>query len=311
MANRAGTIYQIVLRKLLSPCASQLAKVIMNKELPNNKSNYDPSQTARHFDEYGMREWERLTATPAAEVSLHIHTHYLQKYVPPGARVLEIGAGAGRFTQILTELGTRIWVADLSPAQLELNQEHANRFGFAHAVEAWIEADICNLSQFPSATFDCVVAYGGPLSYVLGQREQAMGECARVLKRDGRFLSSVMSLWGSAHLNLQGVLAIPPATNQRITTTGDISPETFPEREGSYMHMFRANEFRRLISQADLSVLALSASNCLSLCWNDYLTEIRHDARKWEELLRMELEACADPASLNAGTHIIGVAAKI
>jgi hypothetical protein len=31
---------------------------------------------------------------------------------------------------------------------------------------------------------------------------------------------------------------------------------------------------------------------------------------KWGELLRMELEACAEEGSLNMGTHLIGVARK-
>ena len=76
----------------------------MDRNVPEDQSNYDPSRTVRHFDTYGMQEWHRLTATPVAEVSLFIHTHYLKKYVPLGANVLEIGAGAGRFTQILAEL---------------------------------------------------------------------------------------------------------------------------------------------------------------------------------------------------------------
>jgi SAM-dependent methyltransferase len=282
----------------------------MDQDHPENKSNYVPAQAARHFDEFGMQEWQRLTATPAAEVSLHIHTHYLQKFVAAGSRVLEIGAGAGRFTQVLADLGAKICVADISATQLKLNQELAQKFDFAHAVEDWVQADICDLSQFAAVSFDCVVAYGGPLSYVLDQRVTAVQECERVLRRNGRFLASVMSLWGSAHNALRGVLAVPAASNQRITTTGDITPDTFPGREGHFLHMFRAGEFRHLLEQADFSVLALSASNCLSIGWNDYLAEIRHDEEKWAELLRMELEACADPASLNSGTHIIGVAAK-
>ena len=111
-----------------------------DKKRPGGKSNYDPAQAARYFDEFGMQEWQRLTATPVAEVSLHIHTHYLQKYVAAGSRVLEIGAGAGRFTQVLADLGAYICVADISATQLKLNQELAQKFEFAHAVEAWVQA---------------------------------------------------------------------------------------------------------------------------------------------------------------------------
>ena len=59
-----------------------------------DRSHYDAQSIAKHFDDYGLREWERLVATPVDEVNLFIRNHYLKKYIPAGARVLEIGAGA-------------------------------------------------------------------------------------------------------------------------------------------------------------------------------------------------------------------------
>ena len=113
----------------------------------NESSNYSAKEIAKYFDEYGVREWERLVETPVDEVSLHIHTHYLKKYVQPGAYVLEIGAGAGRFTQVLAQLETKILAADISQVQLDLNQRHAQQYGFANAVEAWQQVDICDPSN--------------------------------------------------------------------------------------------------------------------------------------------------------------------
>ena len=59
---------------------------------------YSRASVAKYFDDFGDREWLRLQETPAAEVKLHVHSHYLQQFVVAGARVLDIGAGAGRFT---------------------------------------------------------------------------------------------------------------------------------------------------------------------------------------------------------------------
>jgi 2-polyprenyl-3-methyl-5-hydroxy-6-metoxy-1,4-benzoquinol methylase len=223
--------------------------------------------------------------------------------------VLEIGAGAGRFTQILADLGARVLVADVSQVQLELNRDHAHQYRFAHAVEDWQQVDICDLKRFESQSFDSVVVYGGPFSYVLDRRDMALQESKRVLKRHGSLLLSVMSLWGSAHRHLDGVLALPVEINRKITVTGDISPEMFPERS-DHMHLFRAGELRKWLTQANLIVVAMSASNCLSTGWSGWLEKIRADSKKWEELLRMELEASAEEESLNMGTHIIAVAEK-
>ena len=272
-------------------------------------SNYDAEEVEKHFDDFGMREWDRLIETPVDEVNLFLHNHYLKKYIQPNGYILEIGAGAGRFTQVLAQLKTRIMVGDISQVQLDLNKAHAQQFNFNDSVESWQQVDICDMRQFEAGQFDGVVAYGGPFSYVLDRRDQAMKACLRVLKPKGILLLSVMSLWGTVHRHLNGVLETPLEINQKVIETGDISPETFPGR-GNYMHLFRAGELRDWLQRFDLSILQMSASNGLSTGWQEWLQEIRDDPLKWGELLKMELEACTEESSLNMGTHIIAVAQK-
>lgn len=271
---------------------------------------YDPSSVSSHFDEYGESEWNRLVKHPIGEISLAIHTHYLRQYVQPGMRVLEIGAGAGRFTSILAGIGAKVTVADISPGQLALNRRFAAELGFATAVEDWREADICDLSPWQDESFDCVVAYGGPFSYVLDRRDDALHACLRVLKTGGPLLASVMSMWGSAHNALIGVLELPPEWNQRVTANGDLTPETFPGRAGDFMHLFRSHELRGWLVSHGLEPLALSASGVLAnaVLTPDYesaLRAVRADSAKWSELLRMEIEASADPGCLDLGTHLL------
>ena len=225
-------------------------------------------------------------------------------------RVLEIGAGAGRFTQALAKLGARIWVADISPGQLALNRQFAQELGFAQAVEDWFQVDICDLSIFQDGAFDCVVAYGGPFSYVLDRRDTALQECLRLLRPGGLLLASVMTMWGAAHANLDGVMSLPPDVNQKITGTGDLTPENYPGRKDRLMHLFRSGEARDWLTQAGAEILAMSASGCLCTGWTELLNTFRQDAARWGELLRMELEASAEPGALDLGTHLICAAQK-
>jgi ubiquinone/menaquinone biosynthesis C-methylase UbiE len=273
-------------------------------------SEYSPELIAKFFDEYGLREWNRLVETPVDEVSLYLHTHYLEQYFAAGMRVLEIGAGAGRFTQVLARLGARILVADISQGQLSLNRKFARELGFEKSVEDWKQLDVCDLSMFGDQSFQCVVAYGGVFSYVLDRRDTALSECLRVLKPGGLLLASVMTLWGGAHANLDGVISLPAEVNQRITGTGDLTPATYPGRKDRFMHLFRAGEFRTWLEQAGVEILAMSAAGCLSIRWMELLRSFREDELKWQELLRMELEASAEAESLNLGTHLISVVRK-
>ena len=117
----------------ISDAILETARAHIKKNLEPDK--YDAKWVEQFYDEYGEKEWDRLVRDPEGEVKLHVHRHYLEKYVTSGARVLEVGAGAGRFTQILVELGARVTVADLSSVQLELNRKYADEFTFEHGVE--------------------------------------------------------------------------------------------------------------------------------------------------------------------------------
>ncbi len=273
-------------------------------------SSYQPESVISHFNQFAEQEWERLIRSPIDEVSLHIHTHYLKKHISPNQEVLEIGAGAGRFTQILAELQAQTLVADISNVQLKLNKKFAAEYHFESAVTDWRQVDICDLSAFEPNSFDAVVAYGGPFSYVLDKKDQALAETLRVLKPGGMLLLSVMSLWGTIHRFMEGVLEIQSATNKKIVETSDLTPATYPERQGNFMHMFRADELRSWLENAGLTIVDISASNALSIGANENLPEIRNSPEKWAELLRLELDACQDKGCIGMGTHMIAVVQK-
>jgi SAM-dependent methyltransferase len=267
---------------------------------------YEPDSVARYFDDFGEREWTRLVESPGAEVKLHVHAQLLRRHVANNSHVLDIGAGPGRFTQILASMSCTVVVADLSPRQLELNRLYAARYNFAYAVTEWRQADICDLSAFPDSAFDAVVCYGGPLSYVFERREHALRELCRVVKPGGYLLLSVMSLWGAIHELLPKVLLTEPADNARIIETGNLmlGPADGTRHQ---CHLFRADEFRSFLSTADCDLVALSASNALSTAWGDRLLAIRQEPARWAELLAMEEAACAEPGALDMGTHLIAV----
>lgn len=248
-------------------------------------------------------------STLGAEVKFFIHTHYLKKFIKEGASVLEVGAGAGRFTQVLADLGAIVSVADISPRQLELNRQYSEELGFAGSVKEWRQLDICEMGTYGDETFEAVVAYGGPLSYVYEKRDLALWEILRVLKPGGKAFLSVMTLWGGIHELLPGVFTVSPEKNREIIRTGDLY---FTPEEGSRhgCHLFRAGEFRDFLEAEDITVLDLSGSNCLSTGWGEKLQELRNNQAKWDELLQMELEACRAPGCLDMGSHLIAVIEK-
>ena len=113
------------------------------------KCKYIPEWTATYYDNLAEKEWDRLTQRPVDRVNHFVHSHYIQTFVKPKSRVLEVGAGPGRFTQVLAGLDCRVTVADLSKVQLRLHKQYAKEFSFDHAVESRHRLDICDMSSLP------------------------------------------------------------------------------------------------------------------------------------------------------------------
>ena len=267
---------------------------------------YDPNWVKDFYDTYGMKEWNRWESNAISRISWAIHVYYLRKFVKQGERVLELGAGAGRFTQVLAEITSNIVVADISRGQLEINKQQAETCGFDHAVERRVECDVCDLtSHFDDDEFDTTVCYGGVLSYVYDSAGKALSELKRVTKPGGRILVEVMSLWGAIHNDLTSVLTIPLEVNRKITREGDLTKDLAVSTH--YIHMYRAAEFENMLKCAGLETEAISTTNALCTNLGEQLNSIPENIDVWQRLIEMELEACCEPGCLDLGTHLIAV----
>jgi cyclopropane fatty-acyl-phospholipid synthase-like methyltransferase len=269
---------------------------------------YDSEAVARYFDALGFEEFERHDKSPVQRIKHALHVACLRDYVAPGMRVLDLGAGPGRFTEVLAGLGCRVTVIDLSAEQVRLNEERAMERGYAASIDRWLQADMCDLGELGSEPFDAIVAFGGPFSYVLDQRDRAMRECLGRLRPRGRILMSVMSKWGTTHAFLRGVLDLPRDEADAVVRTGDITPQTSPSsvQAGHFCHMFTSAELCDFISSHGMRTIHLSASNALSTHSDEVLMKEGHFA--W--VAELERAAATSPGAVDMGTHIIAVAER-
>jgi ubiquinone/menaquinone biosynthesis C-methylase UbiE len=92
----------------------------------------------------------------------------------PGACVLDIGCGVGRYLVPLVRKGFRVVGADLSRQALKLLDSNYSR----------VVADIQQL-PFPDHSFDAITCYGVLQHLKRAEREKAVTELFRVLKHRG------------------------------------------------------------------------------------------------------------------------------
>jgi SAM-dependent methyltransferase len=262
--------------------------------------SYDALRVAAFFDDYGEREWTRFEDGRTPSTSLAVHLHYLREFVRAGDRVLDIGCGPGRFTIELARIGADVVAADVSPGQLELNRQRLAEAGLEERVRERVVADVTDLSRFDDGAFDAAVCYGGPISYAAEHAEQAVAELARVTRRGGHTLVSVMSLVGAVVQYLDGVLDLVRRDgfepNEEIVRTGML-----PEDDGYghlRMKLFRWSELEPLLSRHG-TVVAASAAGLLRAEPEE--PELR------DVLARLEVELGAEPGAIDVGPHILAV----
>ena len=107
---------------------------------------------------------------------------FLQKYLRPGMRVLEIGAGTGRYSHALAQQGYMVDAVELLEHNIELFRQHTQpgeRVTIA-------QGNAVDLSGFASGTYDVTLLLG-PMYHLFAQeeKEKALGEAIRVTKTGG------------------------------------------------------------------------------------------------------------------------------
>jgi ubiquinone/menaquinone biosynthesis C-methylase UbiE len=107
-----------------------------------------------------------------------------QSHLPPGARVLEIGCGAGHLTVRLAERELQVEAIDASPAMVEAAASRAVEGGMRERVTVKV-ADVHAL-PFESNHFDLIVAVG--VIPWLHSPDAAASEMARVLRSGGQLV---------------------------------------------------------------------------------------------------------------------------
>lgn len=258
-----------------------------------------------YYDNLGEREWTRLEESPRGRVAYEVHRQFLERFVKSGDQVLEIGAGPGRFTFDLARLGATVDVTDFSPVQLDLHRQRLDGTTAEAAVTSRALLDICDTSRYGDATFDVVLAYGGPLSYAFEQTEDALAGLLRITKPGGYVVASVMSWLGSWRHFLPSALEdakdVGDDAFDLMLTTGDL-------RHSQTTHvcqMFRARDLSELVAKCGGEMAAMSSSNWASLSEPVVLEELEADPDRWSRFLRHEVAACAEPGALDGGTHIL------
>ena len=131
---------------------------------------------------YSAYDEEGRLLTRYGRLEFETTMRYIRRYLPEGARIIEIGAGTGRYSHALARAGYQV-------DAVELVQHNIDQFiaGTTEGERVTIrQGSACDLSAFASNTYDLTLLLG-PMYHLFTEADKlaALSEAIRVTKPGG------------------------------------------------------------------------------------------------------------------------------
>ena len=148
----------------------------------------EAEQVNRTYDLFN--EDARLNRSPAARVEFLTNCRYIQQYLRPGARILDVGAGAGEYSLHFARQGYRVSALELADANIRAFRQKLRP---EDGIEL-VQGNALDLSRWADGTFDGVLVFG-PLYHLRrpAHRQQCIREALRVCKPEGTVFFAFIS----------------------------------------------------------------------------------------------------------------------
>ena len=245
----------------------------------------------RRFDENS-----RLNKSQAARVEFLTTVRYIEKYLSPGAKILDVGAGAGEYSLYFARKGFHV-------SALELANENIAAFRKKMTDNDQIElaqGNALDLSRYESNSFYIVLLFG-PLYHLHDEKDQlrCIEEAKRVCKPEGKIFF--------AFISNDIVILTMLQTNSDYLLNGDYNKETF--RLDDIPFVFHTVErCRELLGKAGIHVCHEVAADGASELLQELVNSL--DAPSYQQYLRYHFYICEKHEFLGMSNHLLFIGNK-
>ena len=143
-------------------------------------------------------EDSRLLRSRHGQLEYAVTMRYIHRFAAPGDRVLEVGAGTGRYAIALAKEGMEVTAVELAERNLAVLRQNSR--GVPHIRS--FQGDATDLSRFEDQSFDTTLVLG-PLYHLFEAEDvhKAIDEAIRVTKKNGAILFACISVFGIMYAN--------------------------------------------------------------------------------------------------------------
>lgn len=253
-----------------------------------------------YYNEYV--EDERLIKDKMHHIEFITTIHYIDKYLKKDDRILEVGAGTGRYSLYYAKQGYQVDAIELIPKNIETFKSHI-KDNMNIKIN---QGNATDLSMYDDNTFDITLVLG-PLYHLFDKEMQkkAIEEAIRVTKKEGiiyiafiLFDSSLVA-YGFGNYELIDNIGI----NKRITD--NYTPNNMEENIFYFMYF---NEVKELINNFSIDILNYASTDGISNIIKDKINNMNDEMYK--HYVNYHLSTCEREDLIGYSGHILSIIKK-
>lgn len=233
----------------------------------------------------------RLNRSKAARVEFITSVRAIESALQPGARILDIGAGAGEYSLYFAKQGYAVTAVELSPANVaafekKIKSEHPVRLFQGNALD---------LSMFSDASFD-VVLLMGPLYHLkeASDRDRAIREAKRVCAPNGAIFFAFI---GNDMVVLTELSYRPQFFSEDTYDHESFKVEDFP------FVFFTLDQMRDMLMQNGVVIRREIAADGVSELMEDAINALSDE--DYAQYVRYHLYCSEKPEMLGRSSHLL------
>lgn len=225
---------------------------------------------------------------------------YIEKYLSPNAKIIEIGAGTGRYSIALAEMGYDVTSVELVPHNIEIMKKKVKPH---HNIKIY-EGNACDLSAFKSDTYDIVLLLG-PMYHLFTDEDKhrALSEAIRIAKTNGIIYASYCNNDTSMYKFFYTNRVLKYLEKGLIKE--DYHTVSSPEE---IFELYRKSDIDELMKKHNVTRLHFVGVDMLSYLYDDTFDNLSD--REFEEYMKFLSNLCEREDCVGLSIHMLDVFKK-
>lgn len=243
-----------------------------------------------------FNEDKRLNVSNASSVEFLTNVRYIEKYLNPGAKILDVGAGTGAYSFYFADKGYSVSALELSENNVRIFKEKLS----SRTDIDLRQGNAISLDAYPDDEFDAVLVFG-PLYHLSGEEDKrkCISEAKRVCKKDGKIFF--------AFINNDMVFMTELQYDSDYFMTGDFEHESFKLHNFPFV-FHTPSDCRKMLRDAGVKIIHEVASDGFSELLSEKINGM--DGANFSEYLRYHFYICEKPEFIGASNHLLYVCGK-